>query len=93
MSVHCLLLISGITVVSLLNMRLYVPVGAVVPDRPYHRLDLPVQLLPILAPEVGLRRVYYEFHVLAVGLQDRMVRENPQVRVLVRGFGTEGRHG
>ena len=81
------------TLVSLFNMRLYVPVRAVVSDGLDHRLDLPVQFLAIFAPEVGFRCVYNEFHVLAVGLQDRMVRENTQMLLLLGGFGAERREG
>jgi len=78
------LLFSVITLVSLFDMRLYVPVRAVVSDCLNHRLDLAVQFLAVFAPEVGFCRVYNEFHVLTVSLQDRMVRENTQL--LVVGF-------
>jgi len=84
------------TLVSLFNMRLYVPVRAVVSDGLDHRLDLPVQFLAIFAPEVGFRCVYNEFHVFAISLQDRMVRENTQMLLLLGGFGAErgqGREG
>jgi hypothetical protein len=43
-----------------------------------------VQFLAVFAPEVSFCRVYNEFHVLTVSLQDRMVRENAQL--LVVGF-------
>ena len=46
-----------------------------------------MQFLAVFAPEVGFCRVYNEFHVLTVSLQDWMIRENAQLLVVgLRGY-------
>lgn len=43
-----------------------------------HGFDFSVQILAVLAPEVSFGGVDNELHVLVVGLQNRVVRENPK---------------
>lgn len=76
---HCGIII---ILVSLFNVHLlYVSVGTV-SDGLDHGLDLPVQFLAVFAPEVSLRRVYDEFHVLAARLKDWMIGKNTQLLFL-----------
>lgn len=51
-----------------------------------HRFDFSMQILAVLAPEVSFGGIDNELHVLVVGLQNRVVRENAKLlpRVIVR---------
>ena len=51
-----------------------------------HRFHFSMQIFAVLAPEVSFGGVDNELHVLVVGLQNRVVRENAKLlpRVIVR---------